>query len=140
MIILDTNVLSALMLSEPDQRVIAWLDRCPPESVWTTSVTIFEIHFGLALLVSGRRRKKLSLAFERALAEDLAGRILPFDDAAAVAAATIAARRQRQGQRVDFRDTQIAGIATARRATLATRNTKHFQDLDIAVSDPWSVG
>jgi predicted nucleic acid-binding protein len=137
MIILDTNVLSAVMASSPDERVVAWLDRCPPESVWTTSVTVFEIHFGLALLTAGRRRRELEQAFERALAEDLDGRVLPFDASAALAAAAIAAKRKRKGRPVDFRDTQIAGIATARRCTLATRNTRHFEDLEIDVADPW---
>lgn len=139
MIILDTNVISALMLSSPDQRVIAWLDRCPPESVWTTSVTVFEIRLGLELLAAGRRRKKLEHAFERALTEDFAGRVLSFDEPAALAAAALAGRRQRQGRPVDFRDTQIAGIATARRAALATRNIRHFQDLKIDVIDPWAA-
>ena len=140
MIVLDTNVLSALMLSSPDEHVIAWLDRCPPESVWTTSITVFEIQLGLQLLSTGRRRQRLERAFERAVAEDFGGRILSFDEPAALAAAALAARRQRQGRPVDFRDTQIAGIATARRGTLATRNTRHFQDLDIDVVDPWAAG
>ncbi|HXV62808.1 MAG TPA: type II toxin-antitoxin system VapC family toxin [Vicinamibacteria bacterium] len=138
MIILDTNVLSALMLSSPDESVIKWLDRCPPESVWTTSITLLEVQLGLQLLVASRRRKRFEQAFERAVVEDFGGRILSFDEPAALAAAALAARRQRQGRPVEFRDTQIAGIATARRATLATRNTKHFRDLEIDVVDPWA--
>lgn len=138
MIILDTNVLSALMLSSPDESIIEWLDRCPPESVWTTSITLFEVQLGLQLLVAGRRRKRLEQAFECGVAEDFGGRILSFDEPAALAAAALAARRQREGRPVDFRDTQIAGIATARRATLATRNTKHFRDLEIDVVNPWA--
>jgi len=139
MIILDTNVISALMLSTPDERVVAWLDRCPSESVWTTSVTVFEIRLGLELLVTGRRRKKLEQAFEGALNEDFSGRVLSFDEPAALAGAVLAGRRQRQGRPVDFRDTQIAGIATARRATVATRNTRHFDDLEIDLVNPWEA-
>ena len=56
MIILDTNVLGALMRSVPDATVVRWLDRQPAESVWVTSITLFETRFGLALLPSGRRR------------------------------------------------------------------------------------
>ena len=37
------------------------------------------------------------------------------------------------------RDTFIAGIAIARRAQLATRNTRHFADLSLAVIDPWGA-
>ena len=50
MTILDTNVLSALMRTAPDPQVVAWLDRQAPESLWITSITVFEARFGLALL------------------------------------------------------------------------------------------
>ena len=49
MILLDTNVLSALMRTRPDPVVVAWLDSQAPESVWTTAVSVFEIRFGIAL-------------------------------------------------------------------------------------------
>lgn len=137
MIILDTNVLSALMHSVPDAGVIAWLDDQPSESVWITSVTEFESRFGLALLPDGKRRRGLENAFERLLKDDLESRVLPFDSAAAAQAAVLAARRQLTGQPVDMRDTQIAGIALSRRAMIATRNVRHFSDLNVPVVNPW---
>lgn len=137
MIILDTNVLSALMLSTPDAAAVDWLDRQPADSVWLTSITVFETRFGLALLPKGRRRTRLERAFDRVLDEDLSNRVLDFDGVAAAAAAQLAAERQRKGRIADLRDTLIAGIAQARRATLATRNTKHFDGLDVPVVDPW---
>jgi len=136
-IILDTNVVSALMQRTPDAAVIEWLNQQPAESIWLTSITIFETRFGLALLPEGRRRDSLEDAFSRLLSEDLDKRILDFDVPAAVAAATIAAARQRAGRPVDMRDTQIAGIAMSRNASLATRNTKHFADLSVDVVNPW---
>ena len=138
MIVLDTNVLSALMRADPDVTVVDWLDRQPADSVWLSSITVFEARFGLALLPKGRRRVALQLAFERVLAEDLANRVLDFDSMAAATAAQLAADRQRTGRSVDLRDTMIAGIALARRATIATRNTKHFEGLDVPVVDPWA--
>ena len=45
--------------------------------------------------------------------------------------------RQRKGRVVDLRDAMIAGIALAHRATLATRNTRHFDDLSTPVVNPW---
>jgi len=137
MIILDTNVLAALMRTIPEAPVVAWLDRQPAESVWITSITLFEARFGLALLLSGRRRQTLEAAFERLLREDLENRVLDFDSAAATESASLAAARQKSGRPVDMRDTQIAGIALARRATLATRNIRHFEDLKISIVDPW---
>jgi hypothetical protein len=71
--------------------------------------------------------------------EDLENRVLDFDTGAALEAAELAARRQRTGRPVDMRDTQIAGIAMARHATLATRNVRHFVDLEIPVIDPWKA-
>ena len=139
MIILDTNVLAALMRTVPEALVVAWLDRQPAESVWITSITLFEARFGLALLPSGRRRQTLEAAFARLLKEDLENRVLDFDSAAATEAASLAAARQRSGRPVDMRDTQIAGIVLARRATLATRNVRHFGDLNISVVDPWAA-
>lgn len=139
MIVLDTNVLSALMRQKPEAPVVAWLDRQPAESVWITSVTLFEARFGLALLPNGKRRQAMQAAFERLLKDDLEDRVLDFDAAAAVEAAMLAAERQKRGRPVDMRDTQIAGIALARRATLATRNLRHFRDLNVPVVDPWQA-
>lgn len=139
MIILDTNVLSALMRTAPDAAVVRWLDRQPAESIWITSITLFEARLGLALLPKGRRRQSLELAFNRLLAEDLEGRVVDFDSVAATEAAALAAARQRSGRSVDMRDTQIAGIALARRAALATRNVRHFQDVGVTVIDPWET-
>ncbi len=137
MIVLDTNVLSGLM--EPhDSKVVAWLDEQPSESIWTTAVTIFEIRFGLALLPSGRRKRQLGDAFAKVLEEDLEGRILPFDHEAAAEAANRAAERRMIGKPLDFRDIEIAGIVASRRATLATRNVRHFRDLRIEFVDPWA--
>ncbi len=138
MIVLDTNVLSALMRRETDAAVVAWLDLQEPESVWTTAVTIFEIRFGLEMLAPGRRRRQLEDAFSRAVDEDFQGRILPFDQEAAHEAASRAAERRAVGKPVDFRDIEIAGIVSARRATLATRNARHFQYLRIELVDPWA--
>lgn len=139
MIILDTNVLSALMRTTPDAQVVTWLDRQPAASIWITSVTLFEARLGLALLPKGKRRLTLEAAFSRLLEDDLENRVLDFDAAAASEAATLAADRQRRGRPVDIRDTQIAGIAMARRAIVATRNIRHFQDLAVSVVDPWAA-
>jgi toxin FitB len=137
MTVLDTNVLSALMRKAPDPIVVGWLNRQPADSIWITSVTLFETRFGLALLAPGHRRKALETAFEQVLNEDLQHRVLDLDAPAAGEAAALAARRQKAGRPIDVRDTLIAGIILARRATLATRNVKHFGDLDVPVVDPW---
>jgi toxin FitB len=138
-IVLDTDVLSALMRARPDAEVIAWLDQQPAQSTWITSITVFEARFGIALLSPSRRRREIEMAFTKVLREDLEGRVLDFDQESAEQAAVLAAERQRAGRPVDLRDTQIAGVVLARRATLATRNTRHFQDLSVPVINPWNA-
>ncbi len=139
MIILDTNVMSALMQRVADPPVVGWLDRQPAESVWITSITVFEIRFGIELLAAGRRRRQLEEAFAKALEEDLEGRVLSFDQVAAEAAGAIAAARRRAGRAIEVRDMQIAGTVAAHKAKLATRNRRHFEGLGLTLVDPWSA-
>ena len=138
MIILDTNVLSALMQQTPVPQVVAWLDDQPAESIWLSSITLFEARYGLAMLASGQRKNILKERFEELLQKDLQNRVLLFDANAATQAAELAAQRKARGRPVDMRDTFIAGIALARRATLATRNMRHFDDLSVPVVNPWA--
>jgi predicted nucleic acid-binding protein len=138
-ILLDTNVFSALMQRTANPEVIGWLDAQPPESIWTTAATVFEVWLGLAILPDGRRRRRLQGAFARTMQEDFDGRVLPFDSAAAQASAAIAARQRLAGRPVEIRDVQIAGIAAARKATLATRNTRHFEELGVPIVNPWET-
>jgi toxin FitB len=139
MVVLDTNVISAVMHEPPRSEVTAWLDRQPRVSIWTTSITIMEIRHGIESLAPGRRRTRLHLAMERLVGEKIEHRIAAFDTAAANAAAVLMAERQRAGRPGDMRDTMIAGIVIASHATLATHNTRHFADLSVPVVDPWQA-
>src|SRR6185437_7841998 len=132
MIILDTNVLSAVMRMKPEPAVIAWLNDQPLESVWVTAITIYEVRFGIELLPSSKKRMSLLESFHSFL-DAIDHRISPFDAAAGEQAASLMARRQKAGRPIDLRDTIIAGIALARRATLATRNRIHFADAGITI-------
>jgi len=137
MVILDTNVVSELMDAEPDAIVINWLDGQSWMSLWTTSVTVMEIRYGLAIMPAGRRRTERQAAFARLIEETFERRVLFFDHAAAEEAASLMGARYRAGRPGELRDTMIAGIALAQRATLATRNLRHFDDLSVPVVDPW---
>jgi toxin FitB len=139
MIILDTDVLSALMKQDSERSVAAWLNDQSRVSIWTTSITVLELRFGLQILPAGKKRSQLMQAIEILLADKIAERIAPFDTVAAQHAADLMASRYRSGQTKELRDTMIAGIALAHNATLATRNTEHFQDLSVPVINPWSA-
>ncbi len=137
MIILDTNVFSELMQRPPNPSVIAWLDKQPRSSIWITSITLLEVRLGLQVMPVGKRRSALLNAHDALLAEKIVSRIASFDSAAARCAADLMTLRQQQGRPADWRDSMIAGIVLATRATFATRNTSHFQDLDVPVVNPW---
>jgi predicted nucleic acid-binding protein len=66
-------------------------------------------------------------------------RILPLDESAASAAVVMAAMRRRAGRSVEIRDAWVAGIVSARKATLATGNRRHFGGFEIRLVDPWSL-
>ena len=136
MIILDTNVVSALMRDVPDAKVTEWLDHQPEDSIWTTSITVFEIQAGLQVMPAGRRKTTLFDEFERLL-DEIQHRISVFNEEAARQSATLTAARQKVGRVGELRDTMIAGIVLAQKASLATRNVAHFHDISARILNPW---
>src|SRR5258708_5466270 len=126
------------MNDPPENRVVAWLDSQARSSVWTTSITVFEIRFGLEVMAAGKRQASLSELFERIL-DRLQQRVAVFDEEAARLAANLTALRRNKGRVGELRDTMIAGIVLANRASLATRNVAHFSDISATVVNPWSA-
>lgn len=137
MIVLDTNVLSELMRSEPNPRVLAWLRGQPGASLFTTSVTQSEILYGLRILAPGRRRRELESAAQAMFEVDFAGRVLSFGGEAASAYAELAAARRLAGQPISQFDAQSAAITRASAARLATRNVEDFAGCGVTVLNPW---
>lgn len=137
MIVLDTNVLSALMRPEVNEQAVNWVNLQPAALLWTTSISLMEIRIGLHLMPTGKRKNGLSSGFDALLAGSLRDRVLPFDAEAAEAASQVAALRQQCGFNIEIGDHQIAGIVISRNASLATRNVKDFAGLDIPVLNPW---
>ncbi|MDQ0474919.1 type II toxin-antitoxin system VapC family toxin [Labrys wisconsinensis] len=138
MIVLDTNVLSELMRAHPDEAVVAWLLAVPSADLFTTTVTQAEILSGLALMPDGKRQLALRAAAERLFAVDLAGRILPFDSDAAHAFARVVVERRKAGRPIGNLDAQIAAVARAKGADVASRNVEDFRGCGIVVRNPWN--
>jgi toxin FitB len=137
MIVLDTNVLSELMKSEPSQTVMSWVLKQSATSLFITTVTQAEILYGLVLLPIGRRREALRTAAQTMFEEDFSGRILPFDIAAAYQFAQIASERRQAGRPISQFDAQIAAITRSRGAALSTRNVSDFEGCGLQVLNPW---
>jgi len=138
MIILDTNVISELMAVSPAARVEQWVAARSLTSLFTTYVTQAEILFGIRLLPRGKRRDQIEIAAQAMFEKLFSGRMLSFGSDAARAYARIAAERRRRGKPMSVLDAQIAAIASAAGAALATRNIADFEDCGIRVFDPWT--
>lgn len=139
MIIIDTNVISELIRPTPEPAVEAWLGEQDGLSIYLTAISEAELRYGVAIMTSGKRRDGLGIAIDRILRDDMAGRILPFDSAAARAYADIAATRRSVGKPISQADCQIAAIARAHNAPVATRNTPDFEGCGIDLINPWTA-
>ena len=137
MVILDTNVVSELMMSSPNPGVLEWLETRQPAELFISAISEAELRFGAEVLPSGRRRESLLADIDRMLTTNFPGRVLPLDQDAARAYASIAAARRKIGQPIGHADCQIAAIAFSTGAAVATRDVGGFRDCGIEVIDPW---
>lgn len=138
MIVLDTNVLSEGLRPHPSPSVLRWMQSEPLTALFTTTITEAELLYEAALLPDGRRRQALEAVIAQLLGTRFAGRILPFDSAAAREFADIAFKRRRDGRPIGEADGRIAAVARSRGATLATRNVSDFTGCGLTVVDPWA--
>ncbi len=137
MTILDTNVVSEVMLPVPSPAVLSWLSAQSSEALYATTITVAEILYGIELLPQGKRHNVMLAGAERMFNKVLTGRILGFEEEAAHAFARIAAGRRRQGRPMAEFDAQIAAIAYLHGAALATRNTSDFEGCGVKLVNPW---
>lgn len=135
--LLDTNVLSELLRAAPDEAVLAWFAAQPHDSLFVSAVTQAEMLLGVQLLPAGKRRARLQQAVEAMFRDDFAGRLLPFDEAAAAAYARVVSARRRAGRPISQFDAQIAAIAASRDVGLATRNVTDFDGCGVVLHNPW---
>jgi hypothetical protein len=138
-IVLDTNVISEPMRSRPDASVVEWLNGQPDTALFTTSVTVMELRFGVERLAEGKRKADLREVLDFTLSRLFGPRILHFDVPAATEAARIAALAGAADTPVGQADAQIAAIARSHGFAIATRDTAPFQSAGLAVINPWEV-
>jgi len=136
--LLDTNVLSELLRARPSTAVLGWFASQPGDSLFVSTITQAEMMLGARLLPAGKRRHALETALSAMFAGDFAGRVLPFDTAAAPVYADIVADRRAVGRPISQFDAQIAAIARTAHARVATRNTADFEGCGLVLVDPWA--
>jgi toxin FitB len=126
-IVLDTNVLSELMRSQRAATVFAWVASQPRAMLYTTSVNKAEILYGIAA------------AAEAMFTDDFGGRVLAFDEEAAIHYAEIVAAHRREGRPIEAFDAQIAATARVAGAELATRDVADFAGCGLILVNPWKA-
>ncbi len=140
MIVLDTNVISEPMRAEPDGAVLNWLNEQIDRALFTTSVTVLELRFGVERLPEGKRKTILWDVLDFTLLRLVGQRILPFDTAAAMECARIAAQAEAGGTPIGQADAQIAAIARTHKFAIATRDIVPFKQAGLTVINPWGSG
>jgi predicted nucleic acid-binding protein len=139
MFILDTNVISAVMASQPVPEVAAWIAARPEEQLFTTTVCQAEILAGVEIMPEGRRRRGLVAAAKAIFTSAFDGRILPFDEKSAEFYAEIFAARKRAGKPTAVTDLMIAAIARTQDASMVTRDIGGFEDCGLTLINPWEA-
>jgi toxin FitB len=134
-IVLDTNVISELRKKphHQDPKVCAWSQTHPASAFYLTTLTIMEIERGTPMEETRNSPQGPVLrTWFNALRIAYAGRVLPFNEGAAIRAAQLAG-----GSRPSV-DLMIAAIALEFGYAVATRNVAHFNFSGLAVVDPWA--
>lgn len=139
MILLDTNVVSEPMRARANPEVIRWLNEQDAAQLYVSSITIAEIHFGIACLPEGQRQRRLRETFGIFVDKAFDSRILSFGTASAEIYGQIRATRRAQGRPMTPLDAQIAAIALENDLSLATRNVKDFDGLDLVIHNPFEA-
>lgn len=137
MIILDTNILSEPLRPAPDRAVVDWLDAQDVESLYTTTISLAEMRYGIAALPAGKRRRRLGARFEEEVVPLLSERILAFDNRATTAYAHLRSDARRSGRAIGDFDALIAAIALSRDMTIATRDILPFTAVGVPVINPF---
>ena len=139
MILLDTNVVSAVTAPAPPRAVLQWLDEQPTDTLYLSSVTIAEIAYGIEVLPDEIRRRSLATRFDSFIAAGFEQRVLGFDPACAFEYARIMAHRRRIGRPMSVPDGQIAAIARHHRMVVATRNLRDFEECGLNLVNPFAA-
>lgn len=139
MIVLDTDVVSEPTKPQPDAAVLSWLRRQRSRDLHMTAITATELRQGVASMPAGAKARALAEDVETLLIEAFSGRILPFDAAASEHYASLFAARRRSGRPMGLMDALIAAIARSHGATLATRNTRDFEQCGLDLVNPFEA-
>jgi toxin FitB len=137
--LLDTNIVSELVKSRPDTRVVAWIRASDEADLHLSVLTFAEIRYGIEELTPGARRERLRRWMDADLADRFENRILEVNRAIAEVWGAIMARAAAVSVRLPVMDTLLAATAEYHGMTMVTRNIRDFARAGVATFDPWSA-
>ena len=137
MIILDTNVISELGKPRPSQTVVGWFATNNPSELFLSDVTLMELAYGAEKHLLKHGSNKYHTSLDRLTQNQFQDHIIHGSQSASVAAGYVRARIEMTGRMITVQDSMIAAICLTHDATLATRNIKDFEGLDLALINPF---
>jgi len=132
--LLDTNVLSEAVKTNPDQSVMKNFERNQDEMV-TAAPVWHELQFGCQRLPRSRKKEVIASFLNDIVRRTML--ILPYDDRAAEWHARERARLSSKGITPSFVDGQIAAIAKVNGLILVTRNIDDFKPFSEFKLENW---
>jgi predicted nucleic acid-binding protein len=131
--LLDTNILSNIIKPAPSAPLIAWMAERVDQDLFIASLTIAEIRRGVLEKPAGKRRDQLDAWFSGSEGPQtlFAGRVLPFDEKAALIWGRLMADGKAKGRPRSALDTIIAAVAEANDCIVVTDNEKDFAEIEI---------
>jgi len=137
MIVLDTNIISELVKSSPDKNVTTWFRRQAELDLYLNAIVVMEQSYGAERFYQRTGSERYIRSLENSLAVQFRGRVLEFNEATSILAGRLSAKRESFGRPISVQDAMIAAICLSHDATLATRNTKDFEGLDLKLVNPF---
>jgi toxin FitB len=131
--LLDTAILEHVIKPTSSAALAAWLDEQPDESLYICSMNLAEIWNGILQLAAGEKRSKQEGWFSTPKGRRVifGGRVLKFDDNAALIWARLMAERGAAGLPCAPIDMIYAAIAEANHCILVTDNEDRFTGLHV---------
>jgi predicted nucleic acid-binding protein len=117
----------------PSQGLVAWMAEQADEDLFISALTVAEIRRGILEKPAGKKRRELERWFSGPEGPQtlFAGRVLAFDEKAALVWARLMADGTAKGRPRSAMDMMIAAIAEANDCVVVTENEKHFAGLKI---------
>jgi tRNA(fMet)-specific endonuclease VapC len=135
--LLDTCVLSELLIKQPNAKVVDFIDSLDPDDVYLSVITIGEIVKGIEKLPTSQRKQELHAWLKEDLLARFQGKIIPIDEEIIVDWGILTARTEAIGKPMPAIDSLIAATAQAHGLTLVTRNVDDFNASGVEIENPW---